>query len=424
MKYALINGIILDGTKDMKPQSGKVILIDGEIIEDITDEVKDGYEIIDLKGQYVMPGLINLHVHLPSSGKPKKISKVYMKMANFILNHKVTLNIARKMCEGYALDDLKSGVTTIRTVGGGADIDTTIRNMINDGKIDGPRILSSNMAISVPGGHMAGSLAYAVNNKDEARVMVDKIAEDKPDLIKIMVTGGVLDARVKGEPGEVKMSDEIIKAVCDRAHELGLRVAAHTESPLGVKNALRNGVDTIEHGAKPDDEMIKLFKDHGSMLVATLSPAMPYALFDRSVMNTSEVEQYNGQIVFNGIVECAKECLKNDIPVGFGTDTGCPYTTHYNMWREVYYYHKYVGVSNDFALHTATLINARIAGIDKITGSIEKGKSCDLIVTKNNPLDSLVNLKDPTMVFMKGKSIIDLHINKMPEVDDMLDRYL
>ena len=296
--------------------------------------------------------------------------------------------------------------------------------MINDGKIDGPRILSSNMAISVPGGHMAGSLAYAVNNKDEARVMVDKIAEDKPDLIKIMVTGGVLDARVKGEPGEVKMSDEIIKAVCDRAHELGLRVAAHTESPLGVKNALRNGVDTIEHGAKPDDEMIKLFKDHGSMLVATLSPAMPYALFDRSVMNTSEVEQYNGQIVFNGIVECAKECLKNDIPVGLGTDTGCPYTTHYNMWREVYYYHKYVGVSNDFALHTATLINARIAGIDKITGSIEKGKSCDLIVTKNNPLDSLINLKDPAMVFMKGKSIIDLHINKMSEVDDMLDRYL
>ena len=80
MKYALINGIILDGTKDMKPQSGKVILIDGEIIEDITDEVKDGYEIIDLKDQYVMPGLINLHVHLPSSGKPNEFECLYLFM--------------------------------------------------------------------------------------------------------------------------------------------------------------------------------------------------------------------------------------------------------------------------------------------------------------------------------------------------------
>ena len=116
-----------------------------------------------------------------------------------------------------------------------------------------------------------------------------------------------------------------------QAHKLGLKVAAHAESPEGVKIALENGVDTIEHGAKPDDEMIELFKKTGASLVATLSPALPYALFDRSVSNITDVEQHNGKIVFDGIIECAKACLENGIPVGLGTDTGCPYVTHYDI---------------------------------------------------------------------------------------------
>ena len=120
-----------------------------------------------------------------------------------------------------------------------------------------------------------------------------------------MITGGVLDAKAKGEPGELKMSPEIVKACCDVAHKNGLTVAAHVESPEGVRVALENGVDTIEHGAKPDDEIIKLFKDRKAAHICTISPALPFALFDREISGASEMAQYNGNIVFEGVIDCA-----------------------------------------------------------------------------------------------------------------------
>ena len=146
-----------------------------------------------------------------------------------------------------------------------------------------------------------------------------------------MITGGVLDAEKKGEPGVLRMAPELVRAACDEAHRLGLPVAAHVESPQGVQVALENGVDTIEHGAKPTEEILRLFRERGSALVTTLSPAIPYALFDPAVSHCDEMGQYNGKIVFEGIVDCAKACLAAGIPVGLGTDTGCPFVTHYDM---------------------------------------------------------------------------------------------
>lgn len=353
MKHAYINGIILDGSKEMEPQQDKVILTDGENIEAIVEkaqiEDKDltEYEITDLAGNYIMPGLINLHLHLPATGKPKKKQQDPVKLVKLLTSNALLRKLALNLCASSAKTQLLSGVTTIRTVGGVLDFDSKIRDQIKAGKLIGPRILSCDMAVSVEGGHMAHSLAYVANSAEEAAAYVRKIAENKPDWIKLMITGGVLDAKVKGEPGELKMPPEYVKAACDAAHELGLKVAAHVESPEGVKCALANGVDSIEHGAAADAEMIALFKEHHACLIATISPALPYANFDREVSHITETEQYNGQVVFNGILDCAKACLENDIPVGLGTDTGCPYVTHYDMWRELNYYHKYCGVSQN-----------------------------------------------------------------------------
>ena len=271
---------------------------------------------------------------------------------------------------------------------------------------------------------MAHSLAYAAHSEEEARTLVRKILEGKPDVIKLMITGGVLDAKAKGEPGELKMPPEYVKAACDEAHKAGKKVAAHVESPEGVRVALENGVDTIEHGAKPDDEIIRLFKETGACHIATISPALPFALFDRSISGVSEVAQYNGKIVFDGIIECAKACLENGIPVGLGTDTGCPYITHYDMWRELRYYHKYCGVSNGFALYTATKLNAEIAGIGDVTGSIEPGKSADFAVTSENPLEDLSALRNIDMVVARGNIIRAPKVKKMAEVERELDKFL
>ncbi len=427
MKYAFVGGKVLSGKKDMTPEENLCVLIDGEKIEDVLpvrEADLTGYKIVDLKGKYVMPGLINMHVHLAGNGKPQKKQRDNAKLVKTIMCTALTRAVAYKMVCGFAKDELLSGVTTIRTVGGLADFDTRLREDILSGRKVGPRILAANMGISVPGGHMAGSVAVAADSVESALAHLEKCEKEKVDLVKLMITGGVLDAKEKGVPGELKMSPEMVKAVCDKAHEAGYTVAAHVESPAGVKVALENGVDSIEHGAKPTDEIIRLFKEKGAFLCTTLSPALPYALFDRTVTNASEVEQFNGNVVFEGIIDCAKAALENDIPVVLGNDVGCPWITQYDFWRELYYFHKYVGVSNSFALYTATSRSAELAGIGDITGTVEKGKFADLIITENDPLKDLRALRHIKTVVARGKIINDPKVKIKKRVAAELDKFI
>ena len=383
MNYAFTNGKILDGSRDMQVQTGRCILVKNGKIHDIVSDTTDlsGYTKVDLKGHYILPGLINMHVHLAGSGKPQKKQRDNEKLVNTIMSSSLTRAIAYRMVSGFAKDDLLIGVTTIRTVGGLGDFDTRLRDEIKAGTKVGPRILAANQGISVPGGHMAGSVAVAASSIPDARSHLKKSEQQKVDLIKLMITGGVLDAKEKG-------------------------------------------VDSIEHGAKLTDEMITLFKERGAFLCTTISPALPYALFDRSITNATEVEQYNGNVVFEGIIACAKAALANDIPVVLGNDVGCPWITQYDFWRELYYFHKYVGVSNAFALYTATKRSAELTDIDSITGSIEKGKAADLIVTAQNPLKDLKALRNLEMVISGGRFIEHPKIKKRKQVEAELDKFL
>ena len=310
MKYALINGILLDGTEAMQPRPGLSILVNGDRIEALVPAGDEGagYEKIDLSGGYVMPGLINLHVHLPASGRPTVKQKDTKKIVRLMTSNALLRAITFRVCAGYAKTELLSGVTTLRSVGGIQAVDSYLRDKILSGKAVGPRILAGNMAVSVPGGHMAGSL--------------------------------------------------------------------------------------------------------------------PYAMFDRSVTGASETEQYNGKLVMDGIIACAKACLKNGIPVGLGTDTGCPYITHYDMWREVYYFHKFCGVTNAFALHTATLGNARLVGLGEETGSLEPGKCADLVVTGENPLEDLKALRHMDLVMARGNLYRSPKVKKMEKAERELDKFL
>ena len=416
----------------MQVQEGQTILVeDGKIREILSAEeagkrnlAASGYEEIDLQGKYILPGLINMHVHLAGNGKPQKKQRDNEALVKKIMSNGLTKAIAYNMVCGFAKDELYSGVTTIRTVGGLGDFDTRLRDDIATGKKPGPRILAANEGISVPGGHMAGSVAIAADSVEEALQHLETLKAQRVDLVKLMITGGVLDAKEKGVPGELKMAPEMVKAVCDKAHTMGYMVAAHVESPEGVKVALKNGVDSIEHGAKADEEMISLFKEHNAFLCTTLSPALPYALFDRSITNASEVEQFNGNVVFEGIIDCAKAAIANDIPVVLGNDVGCPWITQYDFWRELYYFHKYVGVSNAFALYTATCRGAEMAGIGDITGTLEPGKCADMIVVEKNPLEDLRVLRNVDMVIAQGKVIRAPKVKKKQIVETELDKFL
>ncbi len=425
MRTVFKNGFLLDGTEHMQPIPNIDIAVTDDKITHIGTVLPEQNDrVIDLNGRYLMPGLINLHVHLPAGGKPKKKPMDAKKLSAFALKNRLTQAFVLKLCEGYARTELMSGVTTIRTVGGLANLDSILRDKILQGKAIGPRILASNFAVGVPGGHMDGSVAHAVTTEKEAVELVRTLAAGGADLIKLMITGGVLDAEVKGSPGVLKMPPEIVKACCDEAHRLGLSVAAHAEGPEGVRVAVMNGVDTIEHGSVLDREEVEVLRRHNAAVICTISPAVPMAKFDMELLGIDETVQYNSNVVYENMISGVKTALENGIPVGLGTDTGCPYTTHYNMWRELHFFRKAAGVSAEFALHTATLKNARIAGIDHITGSIEVGKCADILITEQNPLSDFRALSKPYIVVGNGTIIQKPKIKKYAGCDLELDRIM
>lgn len=426
-RTAYINANVLDGTEGMEPLEGYAVVVEGQRIVEVAPTAEAdlaGCELVDLKGAYLLPGLINMHVHLAGNGKPQKKQRDNEALVKKVMANGLTRAIAYRLVAEYARLELHSGVTTIRTVGGLGDFDTRVRDAGAAGKLDAPRILAANQGISVPGGHMAGSVAIAAHSISEALEQVDVARAQGADLIKLMITGGVLDAKEKGTPGELKMDPAMVRAVCDRAHELGFAVAAHVESTEGVRVALEGGVDSIEHGAAPTDQIMGLFKKNGPFLCTTISPALPYALFDRSVSCASEVEQYNGNMVFEGIIANSKAALEQGVPVALGNDVGCPWITQYDFWRELRYFEKYVGVSRSFALHTATLRNAQLAGVGDVTGSIEVGKDADMIVVDANPLDDLCALRAPRHVIHRGRFIAKPNVKRNAVVDRELDKFL
>lgn len=423
MKEAFVGGYVIDGTPDMKPVRSDVLVEDGKIV--FVGKAKrkqlEGYKKINCKGRYIVPGLINMHLHLFGTGKPSKVmgggglQKLVVRFVHTPLGHKVVDRISEKS----ARDELYSGATTIRTCGDFVESDIRTRDRINRGEIDGPRMYVSGNAITSPGGHGEGLISLIGETPEEYRKHVRDNKEKGVDYIKIMATGGVMDATEPGSPGEVKMSEEDIKAVCDEAHRLGMRVASHTESPAGMEVAIRGGVDTIEHGAGFDEKLGKILKDRDGGVVCTCSPAFPMAKMPPEITKLNDMCVYNSEVVTKGMIDGTKCANKYGIPVGLGTDGSCPYAMHNGMWREVYYYKLLAGVSNEEALNAATLKNAQIWKIDDITGSIEPGKYADMIILKSNPLKNLRALSKPQAVVKEGK----IYKNK-PSINRTVERRL
>lgn len=293
MKTIFKNCNLLDGREDMKIINGIDVMIENDKIVQIGKINKTCDNVIDLTGKYLMPGLINLHVHLPAGGKPQNKPMKTNELTKIALSSSLSRALVIKMCHAYAMQGLMAGVTTVRAVGGLDNLDTRLRDKINSGKLDGPRMLVSNFAIGVPHGHMVGSVTRPAANIDEAVKMVDELKSQNVDLVKLMITGGVMDAKVKGEPGKLMMQADMIKACCDRAHSYGLKVAAHVQSPEGVRTAVENGVDSIEHGSVLSEREIEAFKKNNAVMVCTISPALPMAKFERETLGISEAVQYN-----------------------------------------------------------------------------------------------------------------------------------
>lgn len=428
-----VNATILDGTKDMQPQRNMAVAVENGKISRIEPaaiaQVPQGGRTIDLGGAYLMPGLVNMHVHFCGSGKPVSSGDAGALMKK--LDNPIGRAILHRIIRGSAQNQLASGVTTVRGAGDPLYGGIAVRNAIEAGKCVGPRIVAPGTGVTVPGGHGAGLFAQVAQAPEQAADMVRDIYAHGADVIKLFVTGGVFDAEKPGEPGVLRMSPEIASAACAVAHELGMPVMAHVESTEGVQVALAAGVDTIEHGAPMTPEILDLYQNGTAQLsgrpasvTCTISPALPFVMLDPEKTHSTEVQKTNGDIVCEGIIKSAREALDAGIPVGLGTDSSCPYVTQYDMWREVAYFAKYVGVSNAFALHTATQVNAQLLGLGDTTGVVAVGYDADLLAAASNPLEDLAALRQPLHVMARGRLADRLKVKRYPELDAELDEIM
>ncbi len=374
---------------------------------------------------YILPGLINIHCHLTSNGKPMNIVNVsdeVMELGARLLKKRLIRVFIKKVMAKNALNALNAGVTTLRSMSEPEYIDVKLRKEIEKGKIMGPRLIVAGKGICITGGH-GGPMAFNVDSIPEIRKAVRKNLRNEVDWIKILSTGGVMDARKIGEAGRPEMTSEEIETACFEAHRGGLMVATHCQSTQGIKEALLGGVDTIEHGAKITDDLIPLFKKNPkslrgyTTLIPTISAGMGLSTLPIKITKITQVKFENAKVVQLGMINGLQKAWKEGVKFGAGTDASVSFSTHYNVWKELKYFMKYTGMSAQEAIYYGTKGNAELLGIDNITGSIKVGKSADLQVVTGNPIENIDNLGSVVKVLMQGHVINHPKIKKVKKVE-------
>lgn len=387
--FALAHATIVTGDKAGTILRNMTIVVgaDGRIEQvapSIETSIPAEYHYLDGTGKIVMPGLINAHTHLFSQGKPlnpKLATPKGQRMVATFAHSPLGKPYMAATVRHNATTLLESGVTTIRTLGDVGYEVVTLRDQIDAGQILGPRILASGPLMAIPEGHGAPLIALTSGTPEEARTAVAQNLKAGVNAIKIAATGGVTDAQEIGEAGSPQMSVEQMRAICDEAHQYGVIVGAHAQSPEGVRRSLLAGVDTIEHGSVLDDELIGMFRHNPnalrgySALIPTLSAGLPLTLLGQDVTGITDIQLENSKNVVGGMVSGARQAHEAGLMIGVGTDTGMTFVPQYATWRELELLVAYAGFSPAEALHAATAVNASILGVDAETGSLEVGKS-------------------------------------------------
>ncbi len=401
-KTVLHCGNIIDvATGKLVPQ--QTIIVEKNKITD----VQSGYAkpgagdvVVDLKNKTVLPGLIDMHVHIESETSKDQYIK---RMSN------TPADIAFE-AQKHALTTLMAGFTTVRDLGG-TGVNISLRNAINKGLVSGPRIFTSGKTIATTGGHgdpsngwrqdiklPEGSENGVVDSEEEARKAVRQRYQDGVDCIKITATGGVLSIAKSGKAPQFTPNE--LDGVIQTANDYGFHVAAHAHGKEGMERALKAGVTTIEHGTFLDDETIKLFKDKGAYLVPTI-------IAGKTVADSAKVKGYYHPLVVPKAIETGAKiqeafgrAYKAGVKIAFGTDAGV-YPHGYNA--KEFQYMVEAGMPMEECLRAATLVSAEILGMKDQIGSLEKGKLADIIAVEGNPIADPKILMKVSFVMKDGK---------------------
>ena len=386
--------------KSITVDKGKIESIDTGFIE-ITSNDK----LIDLRGYTLMPGLMDMHVHFGQEYKSKSERPVK-------IERETSAIIANK----HALTTLKSGFTTVRQVGDSGLIAISLRNLINSGEIEGPRIFTSGKSIATTGGHAdptngkdSDSYEYPVaedgviNGPYDAYTAVRQRYKDGADGIKLTVTGGVLSVAKSGD--NPQFTEEEVIAVVNAAKDYGMWVAVHAHGSEGMKRAVIAGVNSVEHGTFMTEEVMDLMINKGTYYVPTISAGEFVAEKAKIDNYFPEIVRPKAASVGPQIGNTFNKAYKRGVKIAFGTDAGVQ--PHGTNWKEFVYMVKF-GMPPMETIQSATINTAKLLKIDSILGSIEVGKMADIIAIDGNPIENINTMENVVFVMKEGE-LIDLN---------------
>jgi len=396
-------GKLID-TKKGEVLNKMTIVVTGNKITD----VRKGYikassnedKTIDLTTKTVMPGLIDMHVHIEGELNPKKY------IEPFVLNEADVAFNAQK----YAKTTLMAGFTTVRDLGG-SGVNVSLRNAINQGKVDGPRIITAEKAIGTTGGHAdptngrnkalmgdPGPKEGVVNSVDDAKKAVRQRYKNGADMIKITATGGVLSVAKNGQNPQFTIEE--IKAITQTAKDYGMHVAAHAHGDEGMQRAIIGGVKTIEHGTLMSEETMELMKKYNVYHVPTITAG-------KSVEAKAKIKGYFPDIIVPKALEIGpkiqdtfSKAYKKGVKIAFGTDAGV--FDHGENGKEFGYMVE-GGMPAMETIQSATITNAHILELSDKIGRIEKGLLADIVATDDDPIKNIKTLEKVSFVMKNGK---------------------
>jgi imidazolonepropionase-like amidohydrolase len=390
MAILFVNGKVIIGTGELIEKG--MVAVDGDTITFVgpIQRSKSSKKdiVFDISGKTILPGLIDCHVHLCLDGSPDPMTSI----------SKDSIPQLTLKASHHARQTLEAGVTTIRDMGGRDYVDIAVRDGIESGLLQGPRMVCSGRLVCMTGGH-GWQFGREASGVDEVRKAVREQLKMGVNFIKLIATGGVMTKGV--DPGATQFTLEELMAGVEEARKAGRRTATHAQGTEGIKNSLRAGVNCIEHGFFLDDEAIELMLEMNAYLVPTLNA--PYQIIRGGVKRG--VPRYaveKSKSVMKSHFQSVGRAHRSKIPIAMGTDAGTPFNCHGENLKEMELLMKTGFTPMETIVATAKTAS-EVLGLEKKIGTLEKGKVADLIVVDGSPLQNITLLqnKDKILAIMK-----------------------